>query len=159
MWSTRERAEIVDRVSRALPLYYRAEPPLIADPPARRPPSHIAALAFLCVAAGLVVAFWVFPARPATFLVSVPIFPLFGAVALARWLGGTWAGWCSAALSIVAVAYFWLPSLQAPHGIPWLLGVSLTFACIAAASGKAIGPRPSSHRRRRVGYHDIASAE
>ncbi len=142
-WSEKDRAEVIERIDRALPAYEavtgRAE-----IRRRQQAPAFSAVVSLLCVTTGLFMAFWVFPARPGPFIVTVPIFPLFGAIAMASWLGGAFSGWCSVALSLIAIAYFWLPSVNLGC-VAWLFGISLTFACVAmSAAGSSVGRTPSS---------------
>lgn len=154
MWSEHDRAEIIEQIDRALPAYEAIAGRISARP--RHSPALGALLALLCVSIGLVVAFWVFPARPGPFIVTVPVFPLFGATGLARWLGGAVAGWSSAVLSLIAVAYFWLPSIG-PGSVAWLFGIALTFACIASSAGSPLRHIPFSSGGDR--YRKVVAAE
>jgi hypothetical protein len=152
-WSEKDRAEIIERIDQALPAYKRATGRSGIRLSSHGPMFNVL-FSISCVIVGLVIAFWVFPARPAVFIVKVPIFPLFGATAMARWLGGTIAGWCSAVLSMIAIAYLWLPSLGI-EDLAWLFGISLTFACVAVSSAGSSSTGHISSSGGRKGYSPV----
>jgi hypothetical protein len=154
-WSEKDRTAIIDLMARALPAY-ETPPRRLPIRLVRRVISFNMMFSLLCVSIGLVVAFWVFPARPAPFLVTVPIFPLFGATAMARWLGGAMAGWCSASLSLIAIAYFWLPSVSS-GSIAWLFGIGLVFACVATSAAGS-SPHPNSSSGGSNVYRKVSAA-